>query len=110
MGRRLKSLLLSTSIVLIVTVVLVEVVLRLAGFSHVAFYRPDDELGLRLRANVEGRFSSEGDAFVRTNSAGFRDRERTEEKPAGRFRIAVLGDSYIEAMQVDLDDAFPALL
>jgi len=44
------------------------------------------------------------------NSHGFRDYERTYEKPAGVFRILVLGDSYIEALQVQLEDSFTALL
>lgn len=95
---------------LLVTGLLVEVALRVYGFSYVSFHRPDARLGLRLREHAEGVFNTEGHALVRINGAGFRDREHTVEKPAGTFRIAVLGDSYIEALQVDLDKTFPALL
>ena len=35
-----------------------------------------------------------------------RDRDHSETKPAGTLRIAVLGDSYAEAMQVNLPETF----
>jgi hypothetical protein len=38
--------------------------------------------------------------LVVTNRWGFRDRERTLEKPSGEFRIALVGDSVVEAAQV----------
>jgi hypothetical protein len=38
--------------------------------------------------------------LVRTNSWGFRDRDRTLEKPPGTYRVALIGDSAIEAAQV----------
>src|SRR5205823_88894 len=36
--------------------------------------------------------------------------ERNYKKPPNTFRILVFGDSYVEAFQVALADAFPALL
>jgi hypothetical protein len=47
---------------------------------------------------------------VRVNSAGLRDREHSIDRPEGVYRIAVLGDSYAEAMQVDIKDTFWWLL
>ncbi|THJ19442.1 MAG: hypothetical protein CAF45_016265 [Nitrospira sp. CG24E] len=47
---------------------------------------------------------------VQTNSFGFRDREHELGKPAGTLRVLLLGDSFMEALQVDFQDAFPALL
>jgi hypothetical protein len=113
MKPRLRSAVLSTALLvasMMVALLLLELTLRIAGFSYPSFFRPDDRVGLRLRENAEGWFRSEGEAFVRINSAGFRDRERPVAKPAGVFRIAVLGDSYAEAMQVDLEETFVALL
>jgi hypothetical protein len=56
------------------------------------------------------RHTKEGFSEGRFNSHGFRDYERTYEKPPGVFRILVLGDSYIEAFQVQLEESFTAQL
>lgn len=87
-----------------------EGVLRLIGFSYPSLYAPDDLAGVRLRAGAEGRYSEEGEAFVRINSDGWRDRERARVKPPNVVRIAVLGDSFMEAVQVDLDATFASRL
>lgn len=50
------------------------------------------------------------DQRIRTNQIGMRDRERTIKKPSGTRRIVVLGDSFMEALQVPLDEALPGLL
>ena len=75
-----------------------ELSLRAAGYSSPVWYRPDPELGWTLRPGISGWFSREGKSFVQVNSAGQRDREHSLEKPAGVYRIAVLGDAYAEAM------------
>jgi lysophospholipase L1-like esterase len=38
--------------------------------------------------------------LVETNRWGFRDRDRTLEKPPGTFRVALMGDSAVEAVHV----------
>lgn len=43
---------------------------------------------------------------VDTNSKGWRDVEHEYAKPAGTFRIVVLGDSFMEAHQVELEESF----
>jgi lysophospholipase L1-like esterase len=55
-------------------------------------------------------FRSEGYSQDKTNSVGFHDSEHTVAKPAGVYRIALLGDSKVEAFQVPLSAGFGKLL
>ncbi len=87
-----------------------EVALRAAGFSYPNFWEPDPLTGSKLRPGMEGWQQDEGRAYVKISSEGLRDREHSVAKPAGTYRIAVLGDSYAEAMQVAQDKAFWWLL
>ena len=87
-----------------------ELFLRATGFSSPAWYQSDPILGWTLRPGASGWFSREGRAFVQVNSAGQRDREHTLEKPAGVYRIAVVGDAYAEAMQVPMESTYWAQL
>jgi hypothetical protein len=87
-----------------------EGVLRYIGFSYPLLHVADELAGLRLRAGAEGWYRSEGEAYVRVNSHGWRDAERTLQRPAGSVRIAVLGDSFTEALQVPLEKTFAARL
>lgn len=57
--------------------------------------------------NVSGTFH---EAPLRTNSAGFADRERSREKPSGVFRIAVIGDSLAFGWGVDPEDRYSDVL
>ncbi len=43
---------------------------------------------------------------IRINAHGMRDRELSREKPAGGWRVAVLGDSFTFGMSVDLEDTY----
>jgi len=95
---------------IVVTLLLAEGALRVAGFSYPNFWQPDPLTGSRLRPGMEGWQRDEGRAFVKINTQGLRDREHAVAKPAGTYRIAVLGDSYAEAMQVDLERTFWSLL
>jgi acetyltransferase AlgX (SGNH hydrolase-like protein) len=47
---------------------------------------------------------------VEFNSLGMRDVEHSEVKDPGVFRVLVLGDSFMEALQVPLEESFPRLL
>lgn len=85
---------------------LLEAGLRLAGLNFPQFWRSDPVLGLGLRPGRAGWYVDEGRARVSINSDGFRDDERTRAKPARGFRALVLGDSFTEAVQVPLEDAF----
>jgi hypothetical protein len=89
---------------------LAEFALRAIGFSYPNFWHPDPLTGSTLRPGMEGWQQDEGRAYVRINSRGLRDREHAIPKPAGTYRIAILGDSYAEALQVDLERTFWARL
>jgi len=88
------------------SLLIAEVALRVAGYSHPALYDADLELGWAPRPGAEGWYRDEGAAYIRNNSAGFRDREHAVEKPVGTLRVAVLGDSYAEALQIPMEEAF----
>jgi hypothetical protein len=87
-----------------------EAALRVAGVSYPNFYRPDPYRGWALRPGAAGWWRQEGLAYVRISSAGLRDVEHAIPKPAGRLRIAVLGDSCVEALQVPVEQTFWKLL
>lgn len=95
---------------LILGLLVVEVGLRVIGYSFPTFYATDADRGIALRAGVEGWYRREGRNYVRINSDGLRDREHTKAKPPNTLRIAVIGDSYAEALQVPVDNAFWAVM
>lgn len=74
------------------------------------FFRIDENLGWALEPNVSGWWQAEGVAYVEINSDGLRDREYPKEKPDDTIRIAILGDSFAEALQVDADETFWAIM
>jgi hypothetical protein len=90
--------------------ILGEIGLRLLGVSFPIFWRPDEQLGFALHAGDAGWYKAEGEAYVVINGEGMRDRERTRAKPANSVRIALLGDSMTEAIQVPLEQTLAAVL
>lgn len=95
---------------LVLAIMIFEIGLRVAGFASVTFVTPDQYRGFALRPGAAGWYRKEGEAYVRINSDGLRDREHTKEKPANTFRVAVLGDSMIEALQVPLEQTASVIL
>ena len=87
-----------------------EVFLRAVGYTYPVFYQPDEVRGYSLRPGAAGWYRKEGAAFVRINSDGLRDREHPKPKTPGTLRVAVVGDSYAEAFQVEQDKAFWSVL
>ena len=83
-----------------------ELALRLAGVSYPVLVEPDPVAGGRLRPFVAGWFEQEGRAWIEANDIGYRDRVHARQKPANALRVAFLGDSYTEAMQVPLEQAY----
>jgi len=81
--------------------------------GQVPFWRPSAVAGWTLVPNVvrdavvcdeHGREVARHRIAV--NALGLRDRPRTFERRPDRARVVVLGDSYVEAMQVDLEETF----
>lgn len=71
------------------------------------FWEPDPVLGARLTAGKSGWWTQEEREFlihIQINSHGLRDVEHEYVKPAGVYRILILGDSFIEALQVPLEE------
>ncbi len=94
----------------LISLLVAELGLRVVGISYPIFSQFDGALGFSLRPQTEGWFKREGEAFVRINSVGLRDREHVIPKPDHVLRIAVLGDSFAEAMQVPMEDTFWAVV
>ena len=72
---------------------------------------PDEEIGYRFAPDCEYWYNRENDHPItgRMNNYGWRDDEWTLEKPENTYRVAVLGDSFVEAFQVELERTFLAL-
>lgn len=83
-----------------------EIALRVAGYTFPTFYTPDAARGYALQPGMRGWYRKEGESYVRINSDGLRDREHSKRKPPNTFRVAILGDSYAEALQVPAEAAF----
>ena len=89
-----------------VALLISETSLRALNVSYPVFHVFDYERGKGLMPEKKGWWRSEGDAYVEINKAGFRDTEHSLKKPDGTYRIAVIGDSYVEARHVALEDTF----
>ncbi|MCM3871042.1 MAG: SGNH/GDSL hydrolase family protein [Pyrinomonadaceae bacterium] len=106
---RLAAKLLTILLGLGVGLLLAEVTLRLIGFRYLNLYQEDQYVGFALRPGAEGWWTKEGETYVKISSDGMRDREHSKVKPADTLRIAVLGDSFAEALQVPVEMAFWAV-
>lgn len=97
---------------LLVVCGILEMVLRTTHLfnARISWTEPDRAIGWRFTPGREYWFFGENDHAItgRINALGWRDRERKAAKPPGTFRIAVLGDSYVEAFQVEQDSTFVA--
>lgn len=91
------------------TLVLLELILPLVvPVTDDVVYAPLANVGLRLEPGRSGRYIREGiDVRFSVNAAGFNnEREYRVEREPGVARVVVVGDSFVEALQVDYADAF----
>ena len=94
----------------IATLLLVEVVFFFCGISYSRRTRADYYRGNAGLPSAEWENTKEGQAHVKLNNEGFRDKKRVEQKSADTIRVAVLGDSYVHADQVPVRQRFTELL
>ncbi len=96
------AILFQALIVLIAGILAIELAFGLAGIWEQDHLIPNREIGISIMPNRKITFRNEGFSRRTFNSFGMANREISEKKPANTFRIAVVGDSMIEALQVDL--------
>jgi len=74
--------------------------------DNTLLYRiPDPILGWRLKPNARyTRRDVNTFAWTQLNSRGWHDIEHSFNKPPGVYRIVILGDSFMEASPIDLQD------
>ncbi len=104
--RRFRAFCFRALIAVLVCLAAGEVALRAKGFSVPIWYQPDATLGWVMRPGTKGWFTEEGRARGVVSAAGFRDRSHELAKPKNTYRIALLGDAYAEALQVEFKDGF----
>jgi len=91
---------------LVVAVAILEGVFRISGVGGQEFLTPSTTLGTTHLPGKNIIWRMEGFSADNLNSIGYRDIEHTVAKPAGVKRIAVLGDSHSEGLQVPLQDVY----
>jgi hypothetical protein len=87
-----------------------ELVLRVLDRDPITIYRHDDLRGWSLRPGYAGWHEGENRVWVQINTDGLRDREHRVDAAPATIRIAVLGDSYMEALNLPFERSFAALL
>ncbi|MFH1755775.1 MAG: hypothetical protein ABIA59_08750 [Candidatus Latescibacterota bacterium] len=98
---------------LIIMLFILEIVFRTTHLfgARISWREPDPLMGWRSTPNSTYWYIKENNHPVigRNNSFGWRDKERTLVKPENTYRIAVLGDSFVEALEVEFDSTFLAI-
>lgn len=84
----------------VLAIACLEGIFALAGIGETEHLRPDLRLGFKPIAGKHITQRKEGFASLAFNSQGMQNDEIPFAKPAGVFRIAIFGDSYVESLQV----------
>ena len=90
-------------------VLILEGFFTIAGVGEQNFMKPDLELG---SIHIPGKLVTwrlEGYSRETFSKAGWRDLERTVEKPANTYRVALIGDSATESLQVPLEQVWATI-
>jgi hypothetical protein len=92
-----------------IAVLILEGFFTIAGVGEQNFMKPDLELG---SIHIPGKLVTwrlEGYSRESFSKAGWRDVERTVEKPANTYRVALIGDSATESLQVPLEQVWATI-
>lgn len=106
-------ILIGSAVLLVISIAAVELGGQIYAFLYPSYrvlsFVPDRMVGWTLVPNLHFTwaghywYAKEYSVPIQTNSQGFRDVERTIAKPQGVVRVALLGDSMVEALQVPFD-------
>ena len=89
---------------LVAALLLCELVLRMLGVSYPVFVWTDPVRGVaHIPGAAGGKRLPDGHRWVEINSAGWRGPDFVLKHPPGTLRVALLGDSFIEAFEVPFD-------
>ncbi len=83
-----------------------EALLGFMGVGQQEIVRPDPELGCVHLPGKLVTWRMEGYSREHLSSAGLRDVEHSLSKPQGTYRIAIMGDSAAEGLQVALNETY----
>jgi hypothetical protein len=117
--KNILKLLLANFMILIFFLIIVEVLGQIHFLLHPEYENYcgtlNKKMGWKLAPNCNfiftgGRYNAEFKTEISTNSNGFRDKERTIDKPKNTIRIAFMGDSMVEALHVPLENAASQVL
>ena len=101
---------LQTVVVGILVIAALEITFAMAGIGEEEFMKPDPLTGAEGIPHKSVTWRKEGFGRVHYNSFGMQDVERKVAKQPGTLRIACLGDSLVEALQVDRSQNFCTLI
>lgn len=94
------------AVCLVLAVFALEVLFRIAGVGGQEFMQIDHKLGTKHIPGKQVIWRLEGFSADTLNSLGYRDVDHTVAKPAGVKRVAIMGDSHSEGLQVPLQDTY----
>lgn len=94
----------------IAAILVAELVLFSAGLGEEEIFKLDPDLGTRHLTNKRVTWRTEGFAQSYFDMEGMREPGLTVAKPPGTYRVALLGDSMVEGLQVPIEDTFGQIL
>jgi hypothetical protein len=95
---------------LLFSLVLIELMLRMLGWSFPVFAQPDRDLGWSFRPGISGWSTHENTAHVQINRYGFRGPDWSERPADGVLRIAMLGDSFLDSTNLSEQEALTRII